>query len=223
MTRVKFDTKLLPPSPDLSFERALWNKKLTLVAGIDEAGRGALAGPVAVGAVILPFDDANLLQKLQGVRDSKQMGVGQRQLWAEIIKQVALGWAVCLSESNEIDKLGIAAATRLAARRAVEALAPLPQHLLIDYFHLSEVPLPQTSLVKGDCRALSIACASVLAKTARDALMSELDASYPEYGFARHNGYGTERHLQAIAALGPCAIHRRSFSPFSGFILSNQG
>ena len=213
MARVKFDTRLLPPSPDLSFEHALWKKGLTLVAGIDEAGRGALAGPVAVGAVILPFDDSDLSQKLHGVRDSKQMKAEQRDYWAVIIKEVAIGWAVGFAEVNEIDSLGIVPATRLAARRAVEALAQQPQHLLIDYIYLPNVHLPQTSLVKGDCRALSIACASVLAKTIRDALMIALDASYPEYGFARHKGYGTEQHLQAIAALGPCAIHRRSFSP----------
>jgi ribonuclease HII len=215
MARKKFDRSLIPPSPDLSFEQALWRKGFTLVAGIDEAGRGALTGPVAVGAVILPADLPDLATKLPGVRDSKQLTSRGRDHTALLIKQVALTWAVGLAEAAEIDQLGIAPATRLAAMRAIEQLASVPQHLLIDYLKLPKSDLPQTSLVKGDQRSLSIACASILAKTTRDELMVRLSEQYPIYGFARHKGYGTATHLAAIRAYGPCPIHRRSFSPFS--------
>lgn len=216
MTRVRFDPSLIPLNPDLSFERALWQQGLTLVAGIDEAGRGALAGPVAVGVVILPAGLAKIQSRLEGVRDSKQMRPEQRDYWAEQIKDIALDWQVGFGGADEIDALGIAAAVRLAAKRALKGLARPVEHLLIDYFRLNDVSTPQTALVKGDCRSLSIACASVLAKVARDALMGEMDARYPGYGFGRHKGYGTRAHLAALRALGPCAEHRRSFRPMSG-------
>lgn len=214
MTRVKFDRSLIPDHPDLSFEDTLWQSGLTHVAGIDEAGRGALAGPVAVGAVILPSHLSNLMQLLSGVRDSKQMRPRQRTEWAEIIKQTATTWAVAYSTAQEIDTLGIAASVRLAARRAVESLSPLPQHLLIDYMRLPQIKLPQTPLVKGDARVLSIACASVLAKTARDELMCAFeDNGFAGYGFAQHKGYGTRQHLAALQSLGACPQHRKSFRP----------
>lgn len=216
MTRVRFDPSLIPLNPDLSFERALWQLGLTLVAGIDEAGRGALAGPVAVGVVILPAGLAKIQSRLAGVRDSKQMRPEQRTYWAERIKAIALDWQVGFGGANEIDAIGIAAAVRLAAGRALERMAQPCEHLLIDYFKLKDVSTPQTALVKGDCRSLSIACASVLAKVARDALMGEMDARYPGYGFGQHKGYGTEAHLAALAVMGPCAEHRRSFRPLSG-------
>jgi len=216
MTRVRFDPSLIPLNPDLSFERALWQQGVSLVAGIDEAGRGALAGPVAVGVVILPAGLAELESRLAGVRDSKQMRPEQRDYWAEQIKDIALDWQVGFGGADEIDALGIAAAVRLAAKRALKGLAQPPGHLLIDYFKLKDVSTPQTALVKGDCRSLSIACASVLAKVARDALMGEMDARYPGYGFSRHKGYGTKAHLAALAVMGPCAEHRRSFRPMRG-------
>ena len=216
MTRVRFDPSLIPLNPDLSFERALWQQGLTLVAGIDEAGRGALAGPVAVGVVILPAGLAEIQSRLAGVRDSKQMRPEQRVYWAEKIKAIALDWQVGFGGADEIDAIGIAAAVRLAAKWALERMAQPSEHLLIDYFKLKDLSTPQTALVKGDCRSLSIACASVLAKVARDALMGEMDARYPGYGFGRHKGYGTRAHLDALAVLGPCAEHRRSFRPMSG-------
>ncbi len=213
MARKKFDLRLIPPSPTLKLERKLWRSGLTFIAGIDEAGRGALAGPVAVAALVLPAGKKRIKQTLHGVRDSKEMTPTQRMLWAEKIKSTALAWAVSFADAAEIDTLGIAPATRLAARRALDSLTCHPEHLLIDYIHLPEVPIPQTALIKGDARVLSIACASVLAKTTRDALMVSFDEKYPQYGFAAHKGYGTKRHRQAIEQYGACLIHRRSFAP----------
>jgi ribonuclease HII len=213
MTRIKFDISLIPPAPNLSFESCLWQNGLTLVAGIDEAGRGALAGPVAAGVVILPCDTPNLIQQCHAVRDSKQLSAAQRKTAALTIQQVALAWSVGLADAQEIDALGIAQATRLAAVRALNQLSLHPQHLLIDYIHLKEVLLPQTCLVKGDQRSLSIACASIMAKTTRDDLMVDFDKQLPDYGFAKHKGYGTIAHQSAIAQKGPSPIHRRTFAP----------
>lgn len=208
----KFDLALLPISPDLQEEQAVWQMGLVRIGGIDEAGRGAWAGPVAAAVVVLPRR-ADLLQTLPGVRDSKEMTAHLREKWAAIIKSVAAGWAVGLASEGEIDRIGILPATRLAACRALEQLPEPPEFLLTDYLPLPEVKVPQKALVKGDARVLSIACASILAKTTRDALMVELDGCYPGYGFARHKGYGTRAHEEALQRLGPVAIHRRSFAP----------
>jgi ribonuclease HII len=183
---------------------------MRFVAGIDEAGRGALAGPVAAAALILP-PDADLRQALQGVRDSKQLTPARRAFWAPRLRRLALGCGVGLASSQEIDELGIVPATRLAAHRALEALPLAPQHLLVDYLDLPDCSIPQTSLVKGDARCLSIAGASILAKTARDEILRQLDGQYPGYGFAGNKGYGTLAHRQALARLGPSQVHRRSF------------
>jgi ribonuclease HII len=198
--------------PDLSFEQNLWSVDVTLIAGIDEAGRGALAGPVTAAALILPPDPA-LLDRLAGVRDSKQLTPQVRSYWAERLRLVAVAWGVGYASHLEIDALGILPATRLAAQRAIDNLAQPPQHLLIDYLFLPECHLPQTALIKGDARCLSIASASILAKTARDAFMQNLENTYPGYGFASHKGYCTQQHVQAIQRLGPCPLHRRSFAP----------
>ncbi len=206
----KFDLTLLPPAPDLSFEAPLWATGLRLVAGIDEAGRGALAGPVAAAALVLP-PRADLCQTLSGVRDSKEMSPQDRQYWAEQLRNQALGYGVDFASNQEIDELGIVQATRLAMQRALSALPEPPEHLLIDFVVLPETHLPQTNLVKGDARSLSIAAASIMAKTTRDALMVRLDAQYPGYGFARHKGYGTADHRQALERLGPSPIHRLTF------------
>ena len=198
--------------PDLAFERRLWRSGLIYVAGLDEAGRGALAGPVAVGAVILP-NRSRLASTLKGVRDSKQMTPLGRDHLAPRIKESALAWSVGLASSDEIDSLGIVAATRLAALRALESLSRCPSYLLTDFrLELPELDIPQTSLVKGDVKCLSIAAASVLAKTTRDLLMCELDLQYPGYGLRQHKGYGTPFHCQALKRLGYSAIHRRSFA-----------
>ena len=212
----KFDRSLLPPAPDLSFETPLWEAGVRCVAGIDEAGRGALAGPVCAAAVILP-PQADLQQRLAGVRDSKEMTPAARQVWAGRLQSVALAYGVGFASNDEIDTLGIVPATRLAVWRALQQLQSppghslVPGHLLVDYLELPDVPLPQTALVKGDARSLSIASASVLAKTSRDAVMRQLDVQYPGYGLARHKGYGAQAHREALARLGLSPIHRKSF------------
>jgi ribonuclease HII len=197
------------PTPDLSHERKLW-KVYQQVAGLDEAGRGALAGPVCVGAVILPKSKTHLAQALSGVLDSKQLTPRQRSDLAPRIKDVASGWSVGFASAEEIDELGIVPAVRLAALRALEAFTP--DFLLTDFrLELPELDIPQTALVKGDQRSLSIASASILAKTARDELMLALETKYPLYGFARHKGYGTLHHRKQIETLGYSPIHRKTF------------
>jgi len=201
----------IPAHPDLAHELPLWQAHL-LPAGVDEAGRGAWLGPVSAAAVILPSDPA-VLDQLAGVRDSKQMTARQRAYWAGQVKQAALAWAVGFASAAEIDALGILPATRLAMTRAIQALDPVPQHLLVDAVRLPQVPLPQTSLIHGDAACLSIAAASVLAKTARDALLVQMEAEFPGYGLAAHKGYGTAQHRQALDALGVCSQHRRTYRP----------
>lgn len=198
-------------TPDLFHEEKLW-LACEYIAGLDEAGRGALAGPVCVGAVILPNNFPSLLQTLSGVRDSKQLTPRKRDQLAPRIKSAALSWGLGFSSAAEIDELGIVPATRLAASRALEAMPLFPDFLLTDFrLELPELDVSQAALVKGDQRSLSIAAASVLAKTARDALMIGLDAQYPQYGFARHKGYGSLAHREAIAKFGFSAVHRKSF------------
>ena len=211
--RYKFDRSLIPDRPNLQFETELWKKGVHRVAGVDEAGRGALAGPVAAGAVILPSESRNLPDELIGVRDSKEMTAKAREQWAIVIKEIALTWAVGFATAQEIDSLGIVPATRFAVQRAIADLDGDIEHLLVDYLALPEVDIPQTSLVKGDARSLSIAAASILAKTTRDALMVKMSEKYPGYGWTRNKGYGTMAHRTAIKTLGPCPEHRQSFAP----------
>ncbi|MHB8806493.1 MAG: ribonuclease HII [Anaerolineaceae bacterium] len=198
--------------PSIDYEMQLWQQGFQSTAGLDEAGRGAWAGPVYAAAVILPCDE-HILQLLYGVNDSKKMTARQRERWQSCIQSTSLDWAVGSASNQEIDELGIAAATRTAMLRALQQLHYKADSLLIDYVHLPESELPQTCLPKGDALCLSIAAASVLAKTARDALMLELDSKYPPYGFARHKGYGTARHRAALESAGLCEIHRTSFRP----------
>lgn len=210
--RTRLDPDLIPPAPDLAFEDPLWRRGVRRIAGVDEAGRGALAGPVAAAALILP-PSPQVSERLKGVRDSKEMTPPQRELWAAAVKDIALAWAVGFASHEEIDRLGIVPATRLAASRALEALTLPPDHILLDYLLLPESPLPQTTLIKGDSRSLSIASASVLAKVSRDTYMSEMDHAYRGYDFASNKGYATPVHRKALRRLGPCPIHRRSFAP----------
>lgn len=212
MPRKKFDLSLLPPSPDFAFEQDLWARGTQRVAGIDEAGRGALAGPVCAAAVILPANP-HLTHHLDGLNDSKQLTAAQRSHWRKIISDIALASGTGFAGPDEIDRYGIVPATRLAIRRALLEIDPLPDHLLVDHLKLPGIPIPQTSLVKGDARSLSIAAASVLAKTARDLVMMDLDSRYPGYAWHENKGYGTKTHLAAIRELGPCHAHRRSFAP----------
>jgi ribonuclease HII len=201
-------------SPTLKYEQYLWKAGYTRIAGVDEAGRGAWAGPVCAAAVILPVAPA-ILQTLKDVRDSKLMTPLSRETWAPRIREAATAWAVGFASAQEIDAIGILPATKLAAMRALNALSPSrlpPDYLLTDYLIFPNSDLPQTGLIKGDRLSLSVAAASVLAKTARDAWMREMNGVYPGYGFARHKGYGTRIHQEAIRCLGLCAIHRKSFA-----------
>jgi ribonuclease HII len=207
----RLDASLIPPSPDFRFESSLWKNGCQHVAGVDEAGRGALAGPVVAAVVVFLADSS--LKDLDGVRDSKEMTPSMRDQWADNLRELAFAWGVGLATSQEIDDLGIIPATRTAAQRAIDRLHITPGHILLDYLFLPDSPVPQTSLIKGDARSMSIAAASVIAKTTRDALLKDLDAQYPGYGFARHKGYGTAAHRAAIAKLGPSPIHRLSYKP----------
>ena len=198
-------------NPDLTYETNLW-PYYKHIAGLDEAGRGALAGPVAVGAVILPNDPAFLFSTLNGVRDSKQMTPLERESLAPRIQETALTWSVGFASAQEIDTLGIVPATRLAALRALQGLSLTPHYLLTDFrLELPQLDLPQTALVHGDALCLSIAAASVLAKTARDELMRELDSQYQGYGLGKHKGYGTQLHRLAMKRMGISPIHRKTF------------
>jgi len=199
-------------NPDTFFESLLWDSGYLYIAGFDEAGRGALAGPVAVGAVILPNDRALLSETLAGVRDSKQMTPLEREALAPRIQAAALTWEVGFASAGEIDSQGIVCATRLAALRALNGLSLSPQYLLTDFrLELPQLDISQTALVRGDALCLSIAAASVLAKTARDELMRDLDQHYQGYGLGRHKGYGTQAHRSALKRLGVSPIHRKSF------------
>jgi ribonuclease HII len=205
--------------PTLKFENQLWKGGLQYVAGLDEAGRGCWAGPVCAAAVILPPEN-KVIKKLYGVRDSKQMTALQRTFWSPVIKSCTLSFGVGFSSNKEIDRIGIVAATRLAMRRALDFLTIQPNFLLLDYMLLSALDLPQMSLVKGDIQSLSIAAASVLAKTERDRLMVKMDGRYPGYGFAQHKGYGTPQHHQALKRIGASNIHRFSYAPVRDLSLS---
>ncbi|MFL7814360.1 MAG: ribonuclease HII [Anaerolineales bacterium] len=208
----QIDPSLIPEFPDLSFERALWRAGLSAIGGIDEAGRGCLAGPVTAAVVILPRRDG-IEKVLEGTQDSKQLSPHQREALRIIVEDSASAWSIGWSSHSEIDQLGILPATRLAMWRAVDGLSLPAEYLLVDYLELPDIPLPQTRLVKGDARSLSIAAASILAKTHRDDWMIENGQRYPGYGFGQNKGYGTAQHRQAILKLGPCPLHRRSFAP----------
>jgi ribonuclease HII len=202
----------LPLSPTLEEEKRLWQAGYPAIAGIDEAGRGALAGPVVAGAVILPRN-CSYEGVWAAVKDSKLLTPNQREVLADQIQQQASAWAVGSATAQEIDEIGIAPATRLAMTRAIEALLPNPNYILLDWVRLAATNIPQESFCKGDRRIVSIAAASILAKTHRDALLVALHDYHPPYGFASHKGYATAAHLAAIKKYGPCAEHRHSFAP----------
>jgi len=192
----------------LRYEGALWAAGVQRVAGVDEAGMSPLAGPVAAAAVIFPPGS-----RLPGVDDSKKLDAASRVRLAIEIKATAVAWCVAFAGVEEIDSLNIYWASRLAMHRAIDGLASRAEHVLVDGRRLKGLELPQQAIVKGDARSLTIASASILAKTARDELMCQLDAAYPGYGFARHKGYPVPGHRVALERLGACAIHRRSFAP----------
>ena len=200
-------------SPDLSIEFELVESGHHLIAGIDEAGRGALAGPVVAAAVILPLDQADLVRQLEGVNDSKLLRSSQRAHLREIVEHVSLSACVGMATAEEIDEQGIAPSTRLAMTRAVQALDVIPDALIIDYVVLPQLMIPQTVLPKADQKSFSVASASILAKVSRDRYMEQLAETYEGYGFARHKGYGTDAHRDALKQLGPCPEHRHTFEP----------
>lgn len=199
-------------NPTLEEEMALLSQGYAFIAGLDEAGRGCLAGPVVAAAVILPLSEEIALP-LTGVRDSKQMTPLARERFFDVIHQHALAIGVGVGSVELIDARNILQATKLAMKEALAQLSPVPQALLLDALLLRDISLPQRSIIKGDTRCLSIAAASVIAKVTRDRLMRQLHQEYPAYGFDRHKGYGTPEHLAALQAHGATPHHRQSFAP----------
>jgi ribonuclease HII len=197
-----------PVMPCWDWEQEAWEQGWRRVAGVDEAGRGPLAGPVVAAAVILPGRS-----EVEGLRDSKCLSEACREdLYSRIVDR-ALCWSTAMVEAEEIDRLNILRATHLAMAKALAGLAPVPDSALVDGLPVPGLPCPHRAVVGGDGRCMSIAAASVLAKVTRDRIMQELDLRYPGYGFARHKGYGTRDHLRALRELGPSPCHRRSFRP----------
>jgi ribonuclease HII len=216
------------PIPSLRLEHTFWSRGLAHIAGVDEAGRGAWAGPVVAGAVILPrvtrlqrwwLDES--LRALKYARDSKLLSPTQRASLYEPIRASALATAIGYATNEEIDALGIVAATRVAMQRALAALAIPPDALLVDALQL-DVTVPQRAVIHGDQLSLSIACASILAKVTRDRMMCELDAQVPGYDFAHHKGYGTAAHRAALLKLGVSPVHRISFAPVGNLVTQRQ-
>ena len=200
--------------PDLSFEGAAWDASYGRVAGVDEAGRGAWAGPVVAAAVVLPAERPDLALRLAGVRDSKLLTPRQRERLYEIIQGEAVAVGVGVVGPEGIVAQGIGPAVRQAMAEAIGALQPPPDYLLIDYLRLPAVDIPQRSITRGDRVSLSIAAASIIAKVSRDRLMVLLGHSFPVYGFAQHKGYGTRQHQVAIAVHGATPLHRHTWAPF---------
>jgi ribonuclease HII len=219
---------LLPPGamvtlPTLAIEQRLLAAGYRSIAGVDEVGRGALAGPLVAAAVVLPLTPeagsaGRLEQVLAGVQDSKLLTPEQRRHWAMVIHATAHGVGLAWVPPAVIDAIGVGPANRLALRLAVANLSQAPDHALLDAVLVPELSCDQTALVGGDRRSLSIAAASILAKVARDDLLTRLGQRLPAYGFARHKGYGTAEHLAALARHGPCGQHRRSFAPVRGLV-----
>lgn len=197
--------------PDFAKEKQLWSQGYQLIAGIDEAGRGALAGPVVASAIILPPDFNPPWLSL--VRDSKQLSSARREFLFNALCNETVTIGIGIIPPKTIDSSGILKATWLAMQMAVQKLPCSPHFLLIDGTNLSQVPIPQQKIIRGDKICLSIACASIIAKVTRDRIMMELHEIYPDYGLAHHKGYGTKEHLSCLHHLGPSPVHRRSFAP----------
>lgn len=209
----------VPVLPHLHKELALREQGFRFIAGLDEAGRGAWAGPVAAAAVILPLDRPDLSELLAGLDDSKRLTPVQRDQFFELICQTALAVGVGLAPAELVDEVNVLEATRQAMQQALTELSLPPDYLLLDHVRLSAVNLPQDAFPKADQISLSVAAASVVAKVTRDRLMVQLSQQYPGYAFERHKGYGTSAHQAALASLGPCCLHRMSYRPVS---LSSQ-
>ena len=201
----------------LSYECGLWRAGTGLVAGADEAGCGPLAGPVVAAAVVFPCSwlTTGLYTKLRGLNDSKQLTEEQRlKFYTIITAHPEIKFAIATVDVETIDRINIRQAAWRGMNIALDQINPRPQHVLVDGLRIKWLPYPQTALVQGDCKSYSVAAASVLAKVTRDRLMRDYERLYPGYGFSEHKGYSTPKHMAAIASLGPCPIHRRSFSPF---------
>jgi len=197
--------------PTYEEEAALLKEGYAVIAGVDEAGRGSLAGPVVAGAVVFPlYSDQDWIA---GIRDSKLLTPRRRKAALKSMCDASVTMAAGVASSREIDGTGIVEATRTAMSRAIDALPILPDFLLLDAILLPGVDIPQRSIIKGDAKCLSIAAASIVAKVTRDSMMQDLDGEYPGYGFAQHKGYGTRRHIEFMENLGACPIHRRTFAP----------
>ncbi|MDQ6693272.1 MAG: ribonuclease HII [Chloroflexota bacterium] len=211
--------------PDWEHEIDLCAKGHSMVAGVDEVGRGAWAGPLVAGAVILPSPDAlrlrgdtELLEELACLRDSKMLTRAKRERLLETVKTGAVATGIGLVSARLVDLIGLGPANRLAMARAVRALGVWPSYLVIDAFKLPAVPIPQKPIIRGDATCISIAAASVVAKVARDKIMDDWDAEYPGYGFASHKGYGTRAHIDALRQLGVSPLHRRSYAPIKAML-----
>lgn len=200
-------------SPTFKLENKLKRQRYKFIAGIDEAGRGPLAGPVVAAVVVLPIHNSQLTT--YKVRDSKLLTPQKREELFKIITKKALAWGVGKTSEKVIDRIGIAKANTQAIKKALKALKVKPDYLLLDGGINLKIKIPQRTIIKGDTKVFSIACASILAKVTRDRLMIKLDKKYPQYGFAQHKGYGTKAHIKAIKKYGPCSIHRKSFAPIN--------
>ncbi len=207
-----------PLDPDLSEEAALLRGGFSCVAGVDEAGRGAWAGPLVAAAVILPAPDSAPYDALAGVRDSKQLSASRRDRLYDAVVAHARAVGIGAVAADEIDLLGLTAANELAMIRAVRALPMKPDFVLVDAFTLKSLTLPQRGLIKGDQRSLSIAAASIIAKVYRDRWLAALADTYPGYGFEQHRGYGAAVHQRALRDLGPTPIHRLSYAPLRALV-----
>ena len=203
---IPLSLSLSSPDPRLAFDLAFWEEGFSVLAGVDEAGRGCLAGPVVAAAVVLPLNEP-----LPGVRDSKALTAQEREELFELIKEKALAWRVGVVGWKAIDSVNIYQAAAEAMRRAVKGLEVKPQLVLVDGMNLRGLDIPTVRVVKGDDKSLSIAAASIVAKVVRDRLMMGYHRLYPQYGFASHKGYATREHKEALKLHGPCPIHRRTF------------
>ena len=194
------------------FEEELYDEQIELVCGVDEVGRGPLAGPVVVAACIMPP-----LLRIKGINDSKKLTEKKREELYKIIVKEAIAYNVVFVSEKEVDELNIYQATKKGMLEAINGLKVKPEHVLIDAMPLGELELPHTSIIHGDALSASIAAASILAKVTRDHFMEKMDVKYPNYGFKRHKGYCTKAHIEALEKYGPCAIHRKTFAPVSKY------
>ncbi|MCI9652933.1 MAG: ribonuclease HII [Acholeplasmatales bacterium] len=194
------------------FEEKLYDEGFHLICGVDEAGRGPLAGPLVVAACILPP-----FLRIEGINDSKQLSAKKRKELYKVIVKNALAYKIVFVTEEDVDSLNIYQATKKGMLMAIAGLKNKPDYALIDAMPLGELEIPHNSIIHGDARCASVAAASILAKVTRDEYMEKMDIKYPNYGFKKHKGYGTKAHMQALEKYGPCKIHRKSFAPVSKF------